>query len=165
MSGAGFCFAWGAALAAPASAQELIKNGGFETGSLSSWQPVDQTGSSGGFFARSSGTQFDPFRSTVGPKSGSYYAVSDQTGNGSHALLQTFTVTAPASSVVLSFDMFVDNYNGSAATPNTLDYTVVPNQQARVDILSASAGAFTDGRRRPDELLQGFGPRQRPKHR
>ena len=149
IAAAALLLALGTALAAPAaSAQELIKNGGFEAGSLSSWQPVDQGGSAGGFFARSSGTQFNPFRPTVGPASGSFYAVSDQNGtfNGSHALLQTFTVTAPASSVIFSFDMFVDNYSHSGpATPNTLDYTVVPNQQARVDILSAGAGAFTTG--------------------
>ena len=146
LAGGGLLLALGAAIAAPASAQQLITNGGFESGSLSGWTTANQTGSSGGFFARSNGTQFDPFRSTVGPKSGSYYAVSDQTGNGSHALLQTFTVNAPASAVILSFDMFVDNYNfGGAVTPNTLDYTVVPNQQARVDILSAGAGAFTTG--------------------
>lgn len=144
--GAGLLLALCAALTAPAiSAQELIKNGGFETGSLSSWQSVDQAGSGGGFFARPDSGQFDPFRSTVGPQLGSFYAVSDQNGtfDGSHALLQTFTVTAPASSVILSFDMFVDNYSQSGpATPNSLDYTVVPNQQARVDILSAGAGAF-----------------------
>jgi len=148
LAGGGLLLAWGAALAVPVSAQELIKNGGFETGSLAFWQPVDQAGSAGGYFARSSGTQFNPFRPTVGPASGSFYAVTDQNGtfNGSHALLQTFTVTAPAASVILSFDMFVDNYNpGGAVTPNTLDFTGVPNQQARVDILSAGAGAFDTG--------------------
>jgi hypothetical protein len=150
--GPGLLLALCAVMTAPASAQELITNGGFETGSLSGWTTADQAGSSGGFFARPDGMQFDPFHSTVGPASGSYYAVSDQAfsdqrGNGSHALLQTFTVAAPASSVILSFDMFVDNYNfdGSAATPSTLDYTVVPNQQARVDILSSGAGAFDTG--------------------
>lgn len=146
--GAGLLLALCAAIVAPASAQQLIKNGGFETGSLSSWQPVDQGGSGGGFFARPNGGQFDPFRSTVGLASGSYFAVSDQNGafNGSHALLQAFTVTAPATSVILSFDMFVDNYSQSGpVTPNSLDYTGVPNQQARVDILSTGAGAFTTG--------------------
>ena len=151
-TGAGLLLALCAAMAAPVSAQELIKNGGFETGSLSSWQPVDQAGSVGGFFARQNGTQFNPFRSTVGPASGSYYAVTDQAAlfplspDGSHALLQTFTVATPATSIILSFDMFVDNYNlTGAVTPNTLDYTGVPNQQARVDILSAGANAFTTG--------------------
>ena len=106
-----FCLCLGA------QGQELIQNGGFEAGSLTGWTTVQQAGSSGGFFARPDGTQSDPYRSTVGPASGSYYAVSDQTGDGSHALLQSFTVAAPAKSVVLSFDMFVDNYNGPAVTP------------------------------------------------
>lgn len=137
----------GAATAQPASAQELITNGGFESGSLSSWQAVSQSGGSSSFYARPNKTQINPYQSTVGPATGSYYAVSDQTGDGSAALLQTFVVAPSPSSVVLSFDMFVDNYNfdGSVDTPNSLDYTVSPNQQARVDILSAGADVFNTG--------------------
>ena len=127
------------------NAQELIKNGGFESGGLTDWQSVSQPGGTGGFSANSDGTMLNPFRSTVGSDSGSFYAVSDQAGDGSHALIQAFTLPTPADSVVLSFDMFVDNYNGDAATAPSLDYTVVPNQQARVDLLSATAGVFDTG--------------------
>jgi hypothetical protein len=127
----------------------LIHNGDFETGTLASWTTQDQAGSDGTFQAESGTTltTSDPFgiRPTVGPEAGSY-AITDEGGSGSHTLLQTFTVSGPVSSVRLSFDMFVDNYAGAASTPTTLDYTIFdPNQQARVDLLSANAGAFDVG--------------------
>jgi hypothetical protein len=35
----------------------------------------------------------------------------------------------------LSFDRFIGNRDGPFATPSSLDFNVIPNQQARVDIL------------------------------
>jgi hypothetical protein len=153
--------ALGAAFVAPAAAQELITNGGFEAGRLVGWTEADGAGGSGGFFVRPDGTQFDPFRPAVGPATGSFYAVSDGTGAGSHALIQTFTVAGPAASVVLSFDMFVDSY-AAAATPLGLDYIGAPNQQARVDLLSAGASAFDTGANVLKIFYQGTDPAADP---
>src|SRR5262249_26210400 len=73
---------------------------------------------------------------TVGPASGPFYAVSDQQGPGTHALIQNFTVPGAASSVVLTFQMFVNQYaTGTIVGPQGLDYTGGANEHARVDLL------------------------------
>jgi hypothetical protein len=130
-----------------ARAGELIVNGGFETGDLTGWTEVDQSGGSGSWSVSSGTSSPQSGFATPGPASGSFYALTDQTGPGSHALLQSFTVAA-GSTVILNFDMFSDNQSGVKAAPggvSDLDYTVVPNQHARVDILTAGASPFDTG--------------------
>jgi hypothetical protein len=124
-----------------------LTNGGFETGTLTGWTVVNQTGSFPGsnFFPLSGTTTPQSGLSTVGPASGNFYAVSDQSGSGTHALLQTFTVPTAASSVVLSFSLFVNSYGGSFINPIGLDFTDGANQHARVDILAAGASPFDTG--------------------
>jgi hypothetical protein len=127
-----------------ARAGELIVNGGFETGDFTGWTVVDQTGGSGSWFVNNSTTAPLSGFATPGPASGSFYALTDQTGPGSHVLLQSFTVAA-GSTVNLSFDMFSNNQSGVKAAPggpSDLDFNVVPNQHARVDILTAGASPF-----------------------
>ena len=69
------------------------------------------------------------------PHSGTYYAVTDQAGPGTQALIQAFTVPGPSPAVRLSFSMFVNDYDsGPQVNAAGLDYTAVPNQHARVDI-------------------------------
>lgn len=109
--------------AGQARAGELITNGGFETGTFLGWTEFDQAGGSGSWFVSSSTTAPLSGLSTVGPASGSFYAVTDQTGPGAHVLLQSFTVAPGSSSVILSFDMFVNDYDGGPFT-GPLDYTV-----------------------------------------
>lgn len=132
--------------AAQALPMELITNGGFETGDFSGWTVTDQTGSFGSFFIDDAdGLTPDSGFGTVGPAAGAFYAVSDQQGAGAHALTQGFTVPVGATSVLLTFDMFVNDHNGAGAlvNPAGLDYTASPNQHARVDILTAGAGALS----------------------
>jgi len=133
---------------------QLIANGGFETGTLSGWTVVNQSGSFPGshFFVISGTTTPQSGLSTVGPASGAFYAVSDSQGSGTHALLQTFTVPGSASSVVLSFSLFVNSYGGNFVNPIGLDFTDGANQHARVDILSSGALALTT----TTGLLQNF---------
>jgi len=137
-----------------AHAGQLIVNGGFETGTLSGWTVASQSGSFPGsnFFALSGTITPQSGSSTVGPASGSFYAVSDGNGPGTHALLQTFTVPGPASSVVLSFSLFANSYGGNFVNPIGLDFTDGANQHARVDILSSGASTFTT----TTGLLQNF---------
>lgn len=142
------------------TAMELITNGGFETGDLSGWttfnQLVGQQTISTGRFTAVSGTGSLAGPPTVGPKTGSYYALgTEQYYATASALSQTFTVPGPAKSVILSFDMFVDDYsqNGPQINPAGLDYTVYPNQQARVDLLSPAAAPLSTA---AGDVLQNF---------
>lgn len=133
--------------AMPVGAVQLITNGGFETGDFTGWTVSDQAGSSGSFYI-DDGDGVTPVsgQPTVGPSSGAFYAVSDQVGPGAHALIQDFTVPGAAGSVILTFDMFVNDWDsGPLVNPAGLDYTASGNQHGRVDLLLASAGDFDTG--------------------
>jgi hypothetical protein len=140
-----------------ANADELIVNGGFESngGSGSStftgWTVATQPGRGGNGFYAQSGTA-SPFNGipVAAPPGGNFAAMTDSSGPSSQALIQTFSVVGPGA-LTLSFDFFrVDVTNGAfdsalGAPPDSLDYNNIPNQQARVDILGAGAGAFDMG--------------------
>jgi PEP-CTERM motif-containing protein len=52
----------------------------------------------------------------------------------------------PSASVLLAFDMFVNDYDaGPIVNSAGLTYTAGPNQHARVDLLSSGAGPFDTG--------------------
>ena len=154
----------------PARAQtQLITNGGFETGDFTGWtQTSEQSAltSTAGFFigdntpspvvVMGDGTGpndviFTPTTPvnglpTVGAKTGNFYAVSDGDGAANNALTQTFFVPQSATSVSLSFALFVNARDGGGAqnTNGPLDYSqATPTQFARVDLLSASASPFS----------------------
>jgi hypothetical protein len=123
------------------SASELIVNGSFEAG-FTGWTEVDQAGGSGSFFVQSgTGSPLNGF-TVPAPPQGIFAAMTDQTGPGSHVLLQDFTVPLGATSVMLSFEVFISNQAGVFFKPDSLDYTTIPNQFAMVDILGAGAGDF-----------------------
>ncbi len=107
----------------------------------------NQTGSFPGsnFFAVSGSTTPQSGSSTVGAAGGIYYAVSDAFGPGTHALLQTFTVSSFSPSVLLTFSMFANSYDGKFVNPIGLDFTDGANQHARVDILTAGSSPFDTG--------------------
>lgn len=129
--------------AAHASPTQLITNGGFETTDFTGWTVTDLAGGSGSWF-NATGTA-GPVSGllTVGPASGSRYAVTDQGGPGTHVLEQTFTVPAGASSVIVSFDMFMNDQSNAGPLGTLLDHTMPSQQHARVDIMSPLAGAFS----------------------
>jgi len=121
----------------------ILVNPGFETG-FSGWTRADQLGSEG-TFALQTGTA-SPVNGTAvpAPPGGTTAAMTDALGPGSHVLYQSFMMAAPVGSAVLSFDLFIGNRSDAFVTPNTLDFaTAALNQQARVDILLGSAGAFS----------------------
>lgn len=131
------CLSLSAPLAA--LAEEKINNGGFESGAFDGgWVKVNREGSHGDWYIDGSPPVY---RETIGPASGSYFAVTEQGGAGTHLLLQAFQLKPGLSSVVLSFDMFRRNYDGAPASvhPGGLDHNLYPNQHARVDILNAAA--------------------------
>jgi hypothetical protein len=72
--------------------------------------------------------------------------MSDETGPSVLAMFQSFTVSGPVSSVVLSYSLFANSYGAVSVNPGGLDYTVLgANQYARVDILRAGATPFDTG--------------------
>lgn len=132
----------GVVVAAPI---QLLTNGDFEIGTLAGWTVTDLAGGSGSWFIDdANGTTPSSGRSTVGPAGGSFYAVTDQSGPGTHVLEQLFTVPVGSTSVVLGFDMFMNDWDGGPIVNAAgLDHTAGANQHARGDIMTALAGAFS----------------------
>jgi hypothetical protein len=129
---------------ASARAASIILNGGFESG-FTNWTTVDETGGTTAGWQIQTGTLSPINMVTVpAPPQGLHAAMTDSGGPGSHALLQSFVV-APNSSATLTFDLFVAN-QAAFSTPASLDFNVIPNQQARIDILTGAttvANAFS----------------------
>jgi hypothetical protein len=127
----------------------LLTNGNFETGTFAGWTSTDLAGGAGNWGVDTPGTTTDISGSATsalgGGAHGSFYAVSDQTGPGTHALAQAFTVAAGATSVVLAFDMFVNNYDGGPFCAPGLNHTGSAVECGRVDLLTSAAGAFDTG--------------------
>jgi hypothetical protein len=143
-----FCFAVpGVLQAAP-----LILNGGFESG-FASWTRVNQLGSEGNFLLQSgtlSPINGDPVPL---PPGGTFAAMTDAFGPGSHVLYQDFVV--PTGSALLSFSLFIGNRSNAFFTPASLDFsTPTLNQQARVDILKTGTDPFSVAA--PDVLLNVY---------
>jgi glucose/arabinose dehydrogenase len=137
------------ASALTASAGELIVNGGFESG-FTAWTKVDQVGSEGTFSPQSGTASPVNGDAVPAPPGGSFAAMSDGAGPGSHVLYQDFVVNS--SSGVLSFDLFIGNRAPSfyVPTPSSLDFGLTSqtggqtlNQQARVDIVKSNADPFS----------------------
>ena len=133
-----------------ASAQ-LITNGGFENNggfgfsSFTGWTVADQSGSAGTFYTQTGGGS-PLFGNLVPlPPEGSFAAMSDGGGGGSHALYQDFVAPVVVGQAKLSFKIFVMNQSQDFLAPSTLDFTGPPNQQARVDLLLASSDPFSVG--------------------
>jgi hypothetical protein len=117
-------------LAGPARAASIILNGGFESG-FSSWTRADQLGSDGTFSTQIgmlSPVNGDP---VPAPPGGTFAAMTDAQGPGSHVLYQDFV--AATGSWLLSFDLFIGN------RADRFDL----NQQARVDLLNSGADPFS----------------------
>ena len=115
---------------------ELITNGGFEVGFVG-WTVVNQAGSFPGstWFVQSGTSSPASAFPVPAPPGPTHAAMSDGLGPGSHVLFQNFLVPFGVTSASLSFDRFIGNRAGVFFAPSSLDYTVTPNQQARVDIL------------------------------
>ena len=143
-----------------ATASPLLSNGGFETNGgagttvLNNWTVVSQNGSGGSWFAQTAGLSPLNGFPVLTPPEGSFAAMTDSGSPGANALLQSFTVSS-AGTAVLSFDYAIVNLGPDFITPDTLDYTAGPNEQVRVDILTANAGAFDLG---TSVLLNVFQP-------
>lgn len=136
-------------MAAGGAQATLLTNGDFETGDFTGWTVTDLAGSSGSWFIDTPGTTtpVSGFATAANAVGGSFYAVTDQGGPGTHALTQSFTVAPGASSVFFSFQMFANDQSGTAPIINAagLTHTAGANQHIRVDLLSGAATAFDTG--------------------
>jgi hypothetical protein len=125
-----------------ARAGPLIGNGGFESG-FAGWTRVDQDGGDGTFLLQSglaSPTNAFPVEA---PPEGTNAAMTDAGGPGSHVLYQDFVVPINLASASISFSVYVNNQATDFFNPDTLDFSSVENQQARVDLMLASADPFS----------------------
>jgi hypothetical protein len=147
-----------------AHADSLIINGNFETGTLAGWTTSVQIGSAGNIFIAPNNGGNSPESGNsyaLNPSGGNFFALTDAQGPGSYSLTQSFTVAAGTIDVVVSFDLFANNYaidtfidtiNGSRdfATP-------VLSQNAEVDILLGGADPFTNSAADIVKVLYGPG--------
>lgn len=124
-----------------ASAASLLTNGSFENGNFTGWSVATQ-GNGNWFVGTGNHPPLNASDTVAGAADGVFFAVTDQTRPGSYALTQTFTVPADTTFVELSFHMFVDNYGSRSITPTLNPDAGMPNQYARVDLLTAGASAF-----------------------
>jgi hypothetical protein len=132
------------ALAGTAAAFAQFANGSFETGDFTGWTHVDQVGSSGSWFVYSgTSTPVEDF-DFFAPPDGTYAAVTDQTGEGSHVLYQDITLrNTPLCQDRLQFTIYYNNQALVFYNPATLDFTAAPNQQYRVDIMRPGSPDFS----------------------
>lgn len=141
-----------AAVSLPVQAIELINNGSFENNSGAGtslwvgWFLASMNGSQGTFYTQT-GVQ-PPFSKFViqPPARGDFAVIRDQIGPGTAVLYQDIAVPA-SGQTVLSMRLFVQNQAEDYAVPasQSLDYGIVPNQQARVDIISPAANLLDVG--------------------
>jgi hypothetical protein len=123
---------------AMANAQNLINNGGFEAG-LTGWT-INNSGS--GAVVASNTTNVGGLP-TVGAASGQWYGATQQSGPGVHTFAQNFTVGGGVTTI--SFDMFVNDWDGGPFCAPGLNENAGPVECGRVDVLNAGSGAFDTG--------------------
>jgi hypothetical protein len=131
------------AIAAQVQGQQLITNGGFETG-FSSWTRASRLGSEGNWFQQSGTTSPVNGFAVPAPPGGANAAMTDAGGPGSHVLYQDFVVPMTLGVSTLRFDLYIQNRANDFFSPATLDFaTPTLNQQFRADILTASSDPFS----------------------
>jgi hypothetical protein len=124
--------------------RNVLVNGDFANMDLSGWESVDQFGGSGRWDVYTGTSTF--INGFTVPMADGFAATTDQVGPGSHVLQQSFTIPRGATKATLSFDMFFLNqaeFGVIIPVPDTLDFIEVDNQHARVDIMTATASAFS----------------------
>jgi hypothetical protein len=145
-------FAAGAAFSA--DGPNLVVNGGFEqngglaTNIFTGWTVFDESGGSGSWYAQMGTKPLPQMQNCTGfavsePPSG-FAAMTTQASRGSHILYQDVAIPSGASSVTLSFDLFLSSSSAFAVQP-TLSYAVRRNQQFRVDLLDPAAPVMDTG--------------------
>ncbi len=134
-------------------ATELVNNGSFETNggvgssTFNNWTVIRENSSAlavGNFFAQSGTRSPSAKLDVASAPAGSVSAMTDQAGPGRTAIYQDISVPATGA-VWLALRLFVLNQTDDFATPASLDYNVVPNQQVRVDVMNPAANIWDVG--------------------
>jgi hypothetical protein len=138
--------AMAASLGANARAGELIVNGGFETGDLTGWTVVNQTGGSGSWFVNGNGggSPLNGFPTPVLAGGGAFNAQTDQFGPGSHQLEQSFVGVA-GETYGLSFDVYAIDQSGLAPVGVGLDFTAGVNQHSELNLYGPFPSLLASG--------------------
>ncbi|WP_036595778.1 hypothetical protein [Ottowia thiooxydans] len=131
-------------------AAQLAANGSFEANNgaaqpgFTNWTIATQPGSAGSFYAQTG--VVGPLTSVAVPTPplGTFAAMSDQTGPGSLVMYQDIALPS-GQPAMLSLLLYVQNRNAEFHSPPTLDFSVVPNQQVRVDVMDPAANLFDVG--------------------
>jgi hypothetical protein len=129
-----------ALLALPGFARAaIVTNGDFETGNLNGWTSENSpTSTTNKWYAYSGTTTPFSFRTVHAPPQGSFAAITDQGGTGAHFLYQDVSLPPGGSVYQLSLLAYYDSA-AVIASPDSLDSTVVPNQQYRIDVIRPTA--------------------------
>ena len=123
------------------NAQELVTNGGFETGDFSGWTLEDLT-PFGDWFVYT-GT-LSPFGLNIlAPPDGTFTAVADQDSSDSNILYQDIQIPEGAT-VTCSAIVYYENRDNIFIIGDGLTLNG-PNQQYRVDIMDPNAPSFDTG--------------------
>ncbi len=136
---------------------EYIINGDFETGDLSGWMISNITSSSTAVTVVNDGS-YVPISSGVGatalpPISGSYDAISDQSGSSLHLMSQPFMVPAMVSNAIVSWDDRIRNFHSVFADPG---------QEFKVEILDSLMNPIYEiYSTNPGDPLMQIGPNAR----
>lgn len=99
------------AIGVPASAQNLLTNGGFETGDLTGWSASTIGPGDISVMDLSFGAALPlSTRPANGAAGGAWYATTDQDDSSSYELYQFFTVPENHGKVIVSYDLAVTSY-------------------------------------------------------
>lgn len=132
------------AIGQPLAAQEeLITNGGFESG-FAGWTTQTWPGSDGVLVIHGGGPGPESGVDMPAPYSGSRYALTDQDGPGAYALSQVFSVSRAPTSATLVFAMFLNNFAPRTVIGPDFDpFGGDPNQYVSVDLFFGALGGFS----------------------
>ena len=121
--------------ASGANAQELIANGGFESGGFTNWMKTNQAGGSGDFFVQNYGatTPISGSATPVQAGGATFFAVTDQGGPGSHTISQSFNALV-GGVFTLSFDGWANDQSGAGPVGTGIDFNTNPNQHFEVNL-------------------------------
>lgn len=131
----------------------LFVNGSFETGDLTGWTVVQETGSAGSWFVYSGNLSPLTNQPILPPPDGTFAATSDQQNPSSQVLFQDIEVPVQGTTECSVTVYYNNNADEFVIGPN-LSALGAENQQARIDIMDPNAPDFDIGAGVLENLFQ-----------